>query len=341
MLSSGPNSYFPTLALHIHSDFSGRQPYEIMRLLDTKTYRVCEQNEHTKRGEDPPPYAVLSHTWLPDLGEGVREVTYQDMQLSLLALMRGTFKKDGWVKLRAFCDRAARDGWQYAWMDTCCIDKDNPHDTQEAINAMFRWYRGAAVCYAYLADVPGQSPDTSPTPALFTSDLAFNQNYRREMVASQFQKSRWFTRGWTLQELLAPRQLSFLDQHWRYIGSRGNWEREITKTCLIGKSILRDFEPLDTVRSCIAQRLSWAAHRETTFEEDETYSLLGLFGVNMPLIYGEGRAEAFQRLQLELIKAYSDMSLFAWEERVLSINLPSNVACTRCTIMISRRQRGS
>lgn len=317
-----------------------------MRLLDTDTYRLCEQNEHSKRGEDPPPYAVLSHTWLPDGPEGIREVTYQDMQSSFHALQTGKFKRDGWTKLRAYCDRAAFDGWQYAWMDTCCIDKTNIRDTHEAINAMFRWYRDASICYAYLADVPeplsvnNQWPGNNQTPAPLTRKSAFGQNYRRAMIEPQFQASNWFTRSWTLQELLAPRHLSFFDQRWRYIGSREHWQMEIARTCLISRNILTDFDPLDMRTSSIAQRLSWAAHRETTVEEDETYSLLGLFGVSMPLIYGEGRAKAFARLQLELIKTYDDNSIFAWEERVLSMNLPSNLRCHRCTRTMSHGQPG-
>ncbi|KAM3539974.1 hypothetical protein ARSEF1564_007087 [Beauveria bassiana] len=274
-----------------------------MRLLNTKSYELYEHHEHSSYQAPLPPHAVLSHTWLESDSKGVKEVIYQDMKNSFLSLKHGTLKPHGWSKLTSFCDRAREDGWEWAWMDTCCIDKTSTGDTQEAINAMFRWYRDAAVCYAHLADVClGASAD--PTGS--------SPEYDRNDLGSRLARSRWFTRGWTLQELVAPRHLRFVDCDWKHIGTRENWAREIEWTCDIGTGQLVNFEPENTRSSSLAMRLSWASRRETTVEEGETYCLLGIFGISMPLVYGEGRTLAFTRFQHELIRNYDDDSIFAW-----------------------------
>lgn len=159
----------------------------------------------------------------------------------------------------------------------------------EAINSTFSWYQGAQVCYAYLSDVTW-----SPTG-----------DSRR----SRFTQSRWFTRGWTLQELLAPQTLIFYDAHWFPLGSKADRSlgikaaTGISAEYLTGKKRLHD--------ASIAQRMSWAANRQTQRKEYIAYSLLGIFGVNMPMLYGEG-AKAFIRLQEEIIKESRDLSIFAW-----------------------------
>lgn len=121
--------------------------------MNTLTYELYEETGLPHYGKLLPPYAILSHTWLPDGLEGVREVIYQDMKTAFLLLKSGRLKSDGGDKLIRSCGCAARDGWEWAWMDTCCIDKTNVGDTQKAINAMFRWYQASMVCYACLADV--------------------------------------------------------------------------------------------------------------------------------------------------------------------------------------------
>ena len=185
---------------------------------------------------------------------------------------------------------ARRDGWDRVWLDTCCIDKSSSAELSEAINSMFDWYAHASVCYAYLEDV--------------TLDIASTQG------SIQFMTSRWFRRGWTLQELLAPSFLYFVDSYWNDLGTRTDRADEISAvTGISGPALLGDY------MSCnIATKFAWAAKRDTTRAEDEAYCLLGLFGINMPLVYGQGKG-AFRRLRLELIKDSTDESIFAWPYR--------------------------
>ncbi|TGJ88439.1 hypothetical protein E0Z10_g383 [Xylaria hypoxylon] len=268
-----------------------------------------------KTGHQNWTYAILSHTWISPKDE----ITYQDFKQRKGDIENDIFKQRGWAKLKRYCDRAARDGWEWAWMDTCCIDKTNPADTQEAINAMFRWYQNAGICYAYLEDV-----DVNITNGDFPMDLDLDDIAGKDHVADRTSfrhmalkafliKAKWFTRGWTLQELLAPPYLVFVDREWRRIGTREHWADEIKEASRIDARHLISFNPTDFTSCSIAMRLSWASCRDTTVEEDETYSLLGLFGISLPLIYGEGRLRAFNRLQRELITVYNDDSIFAWK----------------------------
>ncbi|EAW17357.1 HET domain protein [Aspergillus fischeri NRRL 181] len=276
-----------------------------MRFLHTRLYRIIENYQIPEGVRQAVPYAILSHTWLPsDRDHGVQEVVYQDMKTSYEELQNGKFKQAGWSKLKAFCDRAAGDGWEYAWMDTCCIDKESPSDTEEAINAMFRWYQDAEICYAYLFDV---DIDKTGQPSREVSATVESTGLAEEGLRSSFTAAKWFTRGWTLQELLAPDYLIFVDHQWRDIGSREMWAGDIYKATNIIPHHLSEFDACS-----LATKLSWASGRETTREEDKAYSLLGLFNISMPLIYGEG-PRAFLRLQYELIKNYDDMSIFAWK----------------------------
>ena len=196
-------------------------------------------------------------------------------------------------KVRAFCEVAEREEYKWAWIDTCCIDKSSSAELSEAINSMFRYYTLALVCYAYLGDVP--------------SAVAFDT-----FLNGSADDIRWFKRGWTLQELIAPRVVCFLSQTWEFLGSKAEFATLLEDITRIPASVLRLESDLTTFS--IAQRMSWAADRQTTRPEDEAYCLLGIFDVNMPTLYGEGR-KAFRRLQEEIMKQSPDTTLFAWGNR--------------------------
>lgn len=241
-----------------------------MRLLNSSTLALEEFfDDHT------PKYAILSHRWLDD------EVSLQDM------LNGKASKKAGYAKLKLCCDQAVKDGLQYAWVDTCCIDKTSSAELTEAINSMYRWYQNATVCYAYISDVQDNDPLIDPT----------------------FRGSMWFTRGWTLQELIAPACVEFYNKTWKKLGTKESLREVISDITNIDVEML--LAGADPEAFSIAKRMSWASKRTTTRSEDRAYSLLGLFGVNMPMLYGEG-ARAFIRLQEEIMKSSDDQSLFAW-----------------------------
>ena len=197
----------------------------------------------------------------------------------------------GWNKVCSACFIADGHGYGYLWADTSCIDKTNSTELSEAINSMFRWYAEAEICYAYLADVPDDD----------------HVSHRH----SSFRASRWFTRGWTLQELVAPKEVHFYSKNWKFLGSRTDLKHLISSITGIPVDVLTAGDGRPPSRS-IGEIFSWASHRTTTLEEDMAYSLLGLLNINMPLIYGEGSA-AFMRVQEELLKRYDDESIFAWE----------------------------
>lgn len=227
-------------------------------------------------GEDQiPPYAILSHTWRD--GE---EVTFDE-------LMNGTGKSKAGYKKIQFCGKQAkRDGLQYFWVDTCCINKSDHVELRKAINSMFRWYQNATKCYVYLSDVSILKRKSS--------DYAFEFSWE-----SAFRDSRWFTRGWTLQELLAPTSVEFFSREWRRLGDKISLKQQIHRTTGIPEPALEG-TPLSQFG--VNERLSWKEHRQTKFEEDEAYSLLGVFGVHITPIYGEGSTEAFRRLLNEVEK---------------------------------------
>jgi len=246
-----------------------------MRLIDVETLRL-----RTFVGENIPKYAILSHTWGPE----VEEVSFQDILTgNLEGLGNGTHK------LKGCCLQAKRDGLGYVWIDTCCINKDSSTELGEAINSMFRWYKKAAVCYAFLADV-GSDDDC------------------RE-AASGFFASRWFRRGWTLQELLAPESLHFYNSGWGSIGPKEDYSHEVEVITGIPHQFLLGWD--DFRQASVAQRMSWAACRETTRTEDMAYCLLGIFDITMPMIYGEG-SRSLRRLQHEIIRHTRDHSILAW-----------------------------
>ncbi|KAF2124638.1 hypothetical protein P153DRAFT_379275 [Dothidotthia symphoricarpi CBS 119687] len=201
-----------------------------------------------------------------------------------------TLSKPGYEKIVKTCE-VARERYKldWVWIDTCCIDKTSSSELSEAINSMFKWYRSATVCLVYLADV---------------------NVFEREFV-----KSRWFRRGWTLQELIAPRDVVFFDCGWVQGGTKKSMAGRIAATTGISTSVLTGARFLSTVP--VAARMSWAALRETTKEEDLAYCLLGIFSVNMPMLYGEG-AKAFIRLQEEIMRNSADLSIFLWEDSAMT-----------------------
>ena len=260
-----------------------------MRLLNIKTLNL------ETFYSDVPEYAALSHTW------GNEEVTFQDLTADL-----GRQKK-GWNKILGSAIQAAKHSCGYVWIDTCCIDKTSSAELSEAINSMFRWYRKSKVCFAYLEDVSEEprlkiveiesdfEAVTPPSPPLPTSDI--------------FPNSRWFKRGWTLQELIAPKTVYFYDSSWNEMGEKRQLEREISNITGVDSDVLRDYRSL--YDKSIARRMSWASSRKTTKTEDTAYCLMGIFNVNMPLLYGEGE-RAFIRLQEVIMRSNYDHSLFAW-----------------------------
>ena len=223
--------------------------------------------------DDLPPYAILSHTWTD--GE---EVTYDE-------LVAGTGKsKAGYAKIRFCRERAAQDGLQYFWVDTCCINKSTSDELSTAINSMFRWYQRATRCYVYLSDVevPGEVIDV--------------QSFRITWEDA-FRRSRWFSRGWTLQELIAPSMVEFFSKEGKRLGSKISLELEIHEITKVPVGALRGQRLSEF---SVPERMSWAANRKTTLKEDKVYCLLGIFHVFLPLIYGEGEDHASQRLQKEI-----------------------------------------
>jgi hypothetical protein len=321
-----------------------------MHLLNVSTGRLEEYF-----GDQVPRYAILSHTWGPE------EVTFSEIQnissddlcppsqanmgshtqdlnhsspgnrifdaIHPLAVQR----KAGYTKIRYACLQALTEKHEYIWVDTCCIDKSSSAELTEAINSMFRWYQNAAICYAYLEDVFDDS----------------------KAGLGDFGSSKWFTRGWTLQELLAPEEVKFFGppdslsggELWKPLGTKFNLADQITAATGIDQTSL--LVPDQLHQKSIAQRMSWASKRRTTRPEDMAYCLLGIFGVNMPLLYGEGQT-AFFRLQEEIMKYSDDQSLFAWStsygmlaQSGIFAQSPANFVTRRSIVPIRRKTQTS
>jgi len=265
-----------------------------MRLLDTQSLRLKEFVDN------PPPYAILSHTWEDE------EVVFSDLPDLDLAKT-----KKGFSKISNACLQAAKDKFPYVWIDTLCIDKSSSAELSEAINSMFAWYRESGKCYAYLSDV---------------NDGGTN-----------FKSSKWFTRAWTLQELLAPRHvkvarmdgepaeagMEFFSENWAWLGTKRSLAKSISTATGIATEYLTG-RSLDM--ASVSMRMSWASERRATRAEDIAYSLLGIFDVNMPLLYGEGKTKAFRRLQEEIMKISEDETLFAWESAESALDAGSGNA---------------
>lgn len=246
-----------------------------MRLLNTTTKKLEDF------GVNPPRYAILSHRWLDE------EVTFRDMSRHEVDETR----MKGYAKLSAACDVTRSLGFLYLWMDTCCIDKSSSSELSESINSMYTWYGKTLMCIVYLNDV------------------------RKDRWRDEFCQSEWFRRGWTLQELIAPMEVLFIDKDWKILDTKRSLVDDLADITGIDKDVLLAGD----VRSVsVAAKMSWAAKRITTRLEDRAYSLMGIFDVNMPTIYGEGD-KAFIRLQEEIIKKSSDHSIFAWSGRCLYV----------------------
>lgn len=222
------------------------------------------------RGKAIPPYAILSHRW------GDSEVSFED-------LVSETYKdKDGYLKLEFCAKQAAQDKLQYFWIDTCCIDKWNLRELSRSINSMFRWYENATRCYVFLSDV------SAPT----MTDLRQRSDWE-----APFRASQWFTRGWTLQELIAPVSVEFFSCEGQRLGDKMTLDKLVYEITGIPLAVLRNCPLNHFTRS---ERMSWAITRITTEEEDNVYCLLGMLGVSLPVSYGEGREKALRRLQVEV-----------------------------------------
>ena len=251
-----------------------------MRLLNTTTLRLHWFNspEEVEGG-----YAILSHVW------DAHEQTFQDVERLHAECDAEPDKHQEprervSEKIRRSCELANSQGFRWLWIDTCCIDKTSSAELSEAINSMYRYYALSEVSYAYLRDVE---------------------------EVSDFSRSKWHRRGWTLQELIAPRCVHFLSKSWTFMGTKADFAKELKSITGVPEAVLQLSQPHTDIS--ITRRMRWAANRETTRLEDRAYCLLGIFDINMPTLYGEG-SKAFQRLQEEIIKKHQDTTLFAWGE---------------------------
>lgn len=237
-----------------------------MRLLNTGTL------EPYFFASDVPKYAILSHRWEAE------EVTLTDL------LVEAKYREmKGYQKILGSAAVAKEHGYDFIWVDSCCIDKSSSAELSEAINSMFQWYGGSGQCYVYLSDV---------------NDL------------EDLSKSQWFRRGWTLQELLAPENVVFYNCEWIRLGTKADLSREISIITGISEKVLLGQVVLSEILAC--NKMAWASERITTRPEDMAYCLMGLFDINMPLLYGEGAERAFRRLQEAFIRQSDDESIFAW-----------------------------
>ncbi|KAI5989855.1 hypothetical protein EDC04DRAFT_2525998, partial [Pisolithus marmoratus] len=226
-------------------------------------------------------FVTFSHRW------GANEPLLRDVEgLSIY----GMSKSVGFGKLQAFCLRACEHDYLWAWSDTCCIDKDSSAELQEAIGSMFAWYRRSALTIVHLSDVSN---------------------------SGSFGGSEWFRRGWTLQELLAPRTVLFYTQNWTLYKNltcsnhKANVAvlEELERVTGVESRFLTNFSPgMDDARS----RLQWASLRCTTRPEDIAYSLFGIFDLHLPVLYGESVEKALGRLLAEIISQSGDISVLEW-----------------------------
>ncbi|KAI5988566.1 hypothetical protein EDD15DRAFT_2172338, partial [Pisolithus albus] len=226
-------------------------------------------------------YVTLSHRW------GAGEPSLRDIEGRKIYNMSAL---GGLGKLQGFLAVACGWGYSWAWSDTCCIDKHSSAEVQETIGSMFAWYRQSALTIVYLFDVP----DTGSIGS-----------------------SEWFRRGWTLQELLAPRTVLFYTRNWslyKNLTSANHKEdaavlAELARATGIAPWSLHYFSPgMDNARS----RLQWASSRLTTRPEDIAYSLFGIFNLHLPVLYGESAEHALGRLLTEIVSQSGDISVLDW-----------------------------
>ncbi|KAI0509022.1 hypothetical protein F5B22DRAFT_638388 [Xylaria bambusicola] len=261
-----------------------------MRLLHTTTFELRNGEQGSFRQEG---YAILSHRWI-----GL-EITFDELKNYTVELRTGSrpLSSPQADKIRGACEAARNQGISWMWIDTCCINKNSATEESESINSMFKWYREANLCITYLADVKTDARHPATSPSIF------KRTYSEE-------PSEWFSRGWTLQELLAPQQMQFYDMNWKYMGTKMELSSALAQVTGISAHYLTGTQNFR--EACIAVKMSWMATRTTTREEDMAYSMLGIFGITMTPQYGEGQG-AFMRLQEALMTTYLfDESIFAW-----------------------------
>ncbi|KAF3037174.1 hypothetical protein E8E11_005421 [Didymella keratinophila] len=266
-----------------------------MRLLHFDTLERLVSTDF--RGKMIPPYAILSHRW------GDSEILLED-------ITSGAYKdkQEGYRKLQFCAKQAAQDELQYFWIDTCCIDRWNLRERSKAINSMFLWYKNAKRCYVFLSDV--STATTTETP-------------QRSVWESSFRASAWFSRGWTLQELIAPMSVEFFSCEERRTGDKTSLDQLIHEITDIPLAALRNC-PLDQFTTLERER--WAANRRTTEEEDMIYCLLGVLGISMPTAYGEGQESARRRLQIEVEAAGSAPSVIPFPRNHRFVGQESRLA---------------
>lgn len=261
-----------------------------MRLLNTRTGQFhWFDNPYEVR------YATLSHVWSQEGEQSFEELLSIQQQDTIARRAEPTRSVNAVLevaspKIRAACALAFADGFHYIWIDSCCINKSSSAELSEAINSMYTWYGSSTVCYAFLHDVDG--------------------NEDPYIGRSTFRESRWFRRGWTLQELIAPSTVIFVSSAWRALGTKATFSGLIGEITHIDEEILLQSMPLSSVS--VARRMSWASERVTSRKEDEAYCLMGIFDVHIPVLYGEG-VRAFIRLQEEILKRIPDQSIFVWQ----------------------------
>lgn len=237
-------------------------------------------------GDNVPSYFILSHTW----GKPSDELSYRKLLEYQTSSLTETPERTHLLRKVRFCAKIAAIYKrvhdvvvEHCWIDTCCINKEDSNELSEAINSMFRWYQKSRLCLVYLSDVSVEGLDES-------------QQHQA------IKKSRWFTRGWTLQELIAPSWLEFYDVAGKFLKFRDTLAREINEITGIPLELLgRVGVELDLNSYTVEERLSWGESRQTTRIEDKAYCMQGLFNVHMPIIYGE-REKAFARLKEEIEK---------------------------------------
>ncbi|CAG9936164.1 unnamed protein product [Clonostachys rosea f. rosea IK726] len=255
-----------------------------MWLINVHTYAL----EEFLSGDATPPYAILSHMWSRPANA---EVTFTEMRQDLPSAQL----KPCFAKISKSCEISKSHMLDYVWIDTCCIDKRSSADLSEAINSMYNYYRDSVECLVYLSDVEAGGGDNNVT---------------RTESLERLSRSRWFLRGWTLQELLAPRTRYFYDQSWNFIPSGDDLLETLARAGNLSVEILKDQGQVSKIS--IGERMAMASRRLTTRAEDMAYCLMGIFNVNIPVLYGEGGKSAFRRLQLEIMSKSFDQTLFAW-----------------------------
>lgn len=269
----------------------------LLRVNDLSKVSLTDELADNQR----PPYAILSHCWAEDNSE---EVTFAEIETDIGR------KKPGYKKIQFCAEQAQRDGIEYIWVDTCCIDKTNHVELSETIVSMFRWYHEAKRCYVYLPDVLIQTSHDQPNP-------------QHDWTPS-FRKSRWFTRGWTLQELLAPEVVEFFAFNGTLLGTKQTLTALINEITTIPLAALQN-TPLS--QFSIDEKIRWARNRQTAKIEDRAYCLLGIFEIFMPPLYGE-RDNAIKRLEEEISKrlGHRVTGIFSGHQEMQSLGLCLNSA---------------